>query len=183
MGKLINYLPTYWHDSAEMQEILDSNEVEIDSLLADSKPIFIDNLILQASEERISGWERALQLTPLGTLEERRVYVLSVLMGIGKLNEKKIIDIVDIFTGGGGAIVTFANGVIDVKVLPPRNGEGFDFASIERSINKQRPAHLGLNVVRYYSTWGDIKEQFTSWQDVRDSKPSWRDVYNHIVRE
>lgn len=35
---------------------------------------------------------------------------------------------------------------------------------------------------RFYSTWGDIKDQFISWQDLNDSKTDWKAVKNHIER-
>lgn len=183
MADLMKYLPFYWQGSMEMNAIQNANNVEMDLAAGASRLIFTDSIIMESSEERISRWERALAITPIGSLQDRRMFVLSVLRGVGKLNEGKIKSIVNTFTGGGGAIVTFANSTIDVKVLPPNNGDVFRFPDIERSINQRKPAHLGLVVRRFYSTWGDIKDQFVDWNDVATDKADWRGVYNHISRE
>ena len=179
--RMMNYLPDYWHKSAEMQEILESDGIEIAQLLNKARSIYGDSFILTASESRIKEWEQDLKLVPTGTLEQRRLMVLSVLRGAGKLNEAKIKGIVNAFTGGD-SIVTFADSTINVQVMPPNNGEVFLFPDIERSINPRKPAHIGLVVERFYSTWGDINEQFDSWEDLRTAKADWKAVYNHIKR-
>lgn len=179
--RMIGYLPEYWHKSAEMQEILESDGIEIEQLLNKARSIYGDSFILTASESRIKEWEQDLKIIPTGTLEQRRLMVLSVLRGAGKLNEAKIKGIVNAFTGGD-SIVTFADSNINVQVLPPNNGEVYLFPDIERSINPRKPAHIGLVVERFYSTWGDIKEQFSSWEDLYASKADWKAVYNHITR-
>lgn len=177
--RMMDYLPPYWHTSVEMQKVLESDGLEIDRLLNAIMSIYTDAFILSASESRIKEWEQDLKIIPAGTLEQRRLYVLSKLRGAGKLNEAKIKSIVAAFTGGD-CIVTFANSEINIKVLPPNNGEVFLFPDVERSIKPRKPAHLGLVVERYYSTWGDIKEQFGSWADVSNMKADWRAVINHI---
>ena len=179
--RLIGYLPDSWHKSEEMQEILESDGIEIERLLNKARSIYGDSFILTASESRIKEWEQDLKIIPTGTLEQRRLMILSVLRGAGKLNEPKIKKIVNAFTGGD-AIVTFADSTINVQVLPPNNGEVFLFPDIERSISPRKPAHIGLVVERFYSTWGDIKEQFSSWEDLLNSKADWKAVYNHITR-
>ena len=180
--RMMNYLPRFWHPNLEMIEILKTVGIELDKLVTAYKIIYTDAFILTASEKRIKEWERDLQIQPTGTLEQRRLFVLSKLRGSGKLNEPKIKSIVSAFTDGGGAIVTFANSTINIKVLPPNNGEVFLFPDIIRTISPRKPAHLGLVVERFYSTWGDIKDQFTSWQDLNDSKTDWKAVKNHIER-
>lgn len=179
--ELMKLLPQYWHDSLEMQEILREHGIELDSLKESDAIIFSDAFIMDSSEERIQQWERSLQIVPKGNLLQRKYFVLATLRGSGKLDEAKIKSIVSAFTGGD-SVVTFANGIINILVYPPQNGESFLFPDIERAINPRKPAHLGLNVKRFYSTWGDIKEQFADWNDVATDKQTWRDVYNHIER-
>lgn len=180
--RMLGYLPLYWHESAEMVAIMEAQGAEVDRLQSKSMVIYTDSFILQASERRISEWEQDLHISPNGTLEQRRLFVLSKLRGVGKLNELLIKQIVSAFTDGGDCDVTFAKSTINIKVMPPNNGETFLFPDIERSITPKKPAHLGLVVERYYSTWGDIKNDYTSWDDLKTDKTDWKAVYNHIVR-
>lgn len=181
-NRMMDYLPPYWHPNLEMQQILQSEGFAIDTLLLELQRIYTDAYIMTASAERIAEWEEDLEIVPNGTLEQRRLFVLSKIRGFGKLNEHKIQNIVASFTAGGAAIVTFANSTINVKVLPPQNGETFLFPDIERTLKPMIPAHLGLVIERYYSTWQDIKDKFDDWQDVYDHNTSWNAVRNFIER-
>lgn len=180
-ARMMDYLPPYWHISPEMQKVLESDGLEVDRFLNAITSIYTDAFILTAGESRIKEWEQDLKIIPTGTLEQRRLFVLSKLRGQGKLNEAKIKAIVKTFTGGD-SIVTFedSDSTIYVKVLPPNNGETYLFPDVERSIRPRKPVHLGLVVERYYSTWGDIKDGFSSWANLANAKPDWKAVYNHI---
>lgn len=181
-NRMMNYLPRYWWENVEMKQILQAQGFSIDILLKELQRIFTDAFIMTASEERVSEWELDLEIAPNGrTLEQRRQYVLSKLRGVGKLNEEKIKGIVYAFTSGG-AIVTFSDSTIWVKVLPPNNGGTFLFPDIERTLKPMIPAHLGLNIKRYYSTWGDIRDNFVSWDDVYSYNNDWNAVRNFIER-
>ncbi len=175
---LIEYLPQYLQDIKEFNIIFDSEDIQLDILFPLIESIFNERLIMQCSEERLSQWEKALGATPKGTVEERRYFVKALLRGGGKLNENKIKSIVEAFTNGD-CIVTFESSIINVRVLPPDNGEVYRFPDVERALQPLIPAHIGLNVMRYYSTWGDIRNNFSSWETV-SKKASWGSVKDYI---
>lgn len=176
---LIEYLPQYLQDIKEFNIIFDSEDIQLDILFPLIESIFNERLIMQCSEERLSQWEKALGATPKGTVEERRYFIKALLRGSGKLNENKIKSVVEAFTGGE-TLVSFENSVINVKVLPPNNGEVYRFPDVERALKPLVPAHLGLSVMRYYSTWGDIKNNFGSWDTVKRSE-NWNEIKNYIA--
>lgn len=178
-SKLIEYLPQYLREVREFKEIFDSEDIQLNILCPLMESIFNEVLVMQCSEERLSQWEKALSVTPTGTVEERRYFIKALLRGSGKLNENKIKSIVEAFTDGE-ALVSFENSVINVKVLPPNNGEVYRFPDVERALKPLVPAHLGLSVMRYYSTWGDIKNNFGSWDTVKQSE-NWNEVKNYIA--
>lgn len=163
-----------------MQELQKALGGELDELTAVIDKTYLDARILTATAERLTEWENDIGLASKGrTLDQRRQFILSLLRGTGKLNEAKIDSIVNSFTGGR-AISTFRDGTLTVKVLPPNNGEIYVFNDVEKSLSVRIPAHIGLSVDRFYSTWGDIKNDFTSWADVRDSFQDWSAVKNYI---
>ena len=177
-NKLIEYLPNYLHDVKEFNAIFDAEDLQFKVLFPLIESIFDETIIMNCSEERLSQWEQALGVEVMGTLEERRYYVKALLRGNGKLNEAKIKTIVEAFTGGD-AIVTFEDSTLIVKVLPPNNGEVYRFPDVERALKPLIPAHIGLSVVRHYSTWGDIKNSITSWEAVSNLS-DWDEVRNWI---
>ena len=175
---IFQYLPSILQPFLEFQEICDTEDVEFERMYPAISTLYAETTIRYCSEERLAEWERALKVNPEGTLEQRRLFMLATIRGNGKLNEAKINSIVNAFTGGT-AIVTLENSVIVVKVLPPHNGEIYLFPDIERSLSQLIPAHLGLSVIRFYSSWGDIKNNLTSWQSVKNLD-DWQDVRDLI---
>ena len=175
---LMRYLPEFLHDVEELKKIFLAEDAEIDIIYSAMDGIFPEKLIMECSEERLNQWEQALGIDPQGTVTERRYYVKGILNGEGKLNEQKIKDIANSYSGGS-AIVSFANSVIRVQILPPSGGEVFRFDDIERNLRPLIPAHLGLTVERFYSTWGDIKANFADWTAVK-ALDDWEEVKNYI---
>lgn len=178
-SNLIKYIPPFLRKIKEFKAIFDAEDMQINILYPSIESIFAEAIIMYCSEARLIEWEKALGIIPTGTLEERRYYVKAQLRGSGKLNEAKIKSIVEAFTGGD-ALVTFANSVIDVKVLPPNNGEVYRFPDVERALKPLIPAHLGLSVVRFYSTWGDIKNNYADWNTVAQAT-NWSAIKNWIA--
>lgn len=177
-AELIKYLPEFLREFTEFKELFKAEDSEFDMLSPSVDNIFSESTIKYCSENSIKEWEQALGIKPNGTLEQRRLFLLAMLRGQGKLNEAKIASIVEAFTGGD-AITSFANSVITVKVLPPNNGEIYLFPDVERALKPLIPTHLGLIVMRFYSTWSDIKLNITSWESVSQTA-DWQAVKSYI---
>ena len=180
MSQLMRLLPGYWQNSPEMNALQEALGGELDKFNSAVDAAYLDARIMTASADRITEWEQDLGVLPEGrTLEQRRQFIISIFRGTGKLNEARIKNIVNAFTGGS-AIVTFKDGTLTVKVLPPDAGESYMFPDVEKALSIRVPAHLALQVVRYYSTWNDIARDFATWDDVRNSFANWNAVKNYI---
>lgn len=180
MSRLMRLLPGYWQNSPEMIALQEALGGELDVFNSAIDAAYLDARIMTASAERITEWEQDLGILSEGrTLEQRRQFIISIFRGSGKLNEARIKNIVTAFTGGS-AIVTFKDGTLTVKVLPPENGEMYMFNDVEKALSVRVPAHLELQVVRYYSTWDDISRDFATWDDVRNNLANWNAVKNYI---
>jgi Uncharacterized protein conserved in bacteria (DUF2313). len=163
---LIEYIPNFLRDIEEYIVLFNSLDITVEHL-SDGIYYAIDQAsILNCNEQRIKEWESFLKITPVGNLYQRRLYIIATLTTVGKLNKAKIEEIVNIYTNGGGAIISFHNSTIYIKVKPPDNGEVFLFPDIERTLNIMKPAHLLLSVTRYYATIGMIEDSFDKVSDV-----------------
>lgn len=178
---LINYLPDFLKEIEDFKELFNSLDHEIKILNDGYEYILKQSSILTATEERIEEWERFLNIDRQGDLHQRKLYIIAMLTTVGKLNKTKIQEIVNIYTNGGGADVEFSNSTITIKVKPPKGNEDFLFPDIERTINRMKPAHLGLVVIRDYVLWNDIYNDFDTWQNVYNNFATWKDVKNYIV--
>lgn len=176
---LVQYLPTIMQDVAEFKAIMNAEDFEIDLLHDGIQLIADDSYILTAREARIAEWERAFEIIPYGTLAQRKSFLISFLIGQGKLNEAKIKSVVKGFTGGD-SIITFGNSALSIKILVPPNGDIYRFPDVARALRKRLPAHIGLSVQRFYATWNDIKTDFASWGTVSTLNTDWEYVKNYL---
>lgn len=176
---LISYIPDCLKEVSEFKAITSSEDTEFDILKPSVDSVFAESVIMYCSEKRLEEWEEALNIVPSGTLYQRKLFLKATLRGFGKLNQKKIQSVVNAFTGGT-ANVSFEDSTVIVKILPPNNGEVYQFPDVERSLKPLMPAHLKLSVLRYYSTWKDIKNNYASWQAVMESE-NWRSIRDYIA--
>lgn len=174
---MMNYLPQFWYENEEMKQILSVHEYEFNDALTESEIIIRDAFILTMSEDRVKQWEKALGLPPNGTLEERRMAVLGYFSVIAKLTEESIKAMAVRLYDGARARIKFEDSTIKVEVMPlPKNYETqVTFPLLWNWIYEKKPCHIALEVERYYTTWGEVKNNFTSWGKVVLQK-TWQDV-------
>ena len=179
--RMMGYLPPYWHESAEMQQILRTAGAEIDTLNKKIECIYLDAFIMTAGESRIAEWEKWLKLPPAGTLDERRRRVLSYFQVFVKLNEGVIKTLVAVLYRDARAKVTFADGEIKIIVIPwPENYLDTDTALLVEQLETKKPCHIGIAARRFQCTWGDINNSFATWAAAKTQRPTWRDIMLHI---
>lgn len=179
--RMMGYLPLYWHESAEMQQILRAQGAELDTLKEKIQSIYDDAFIMLASESRIAEWEKWLGLPPVGTLDERRRKVLSYFQVFVKLNEGVIKTLTATLYRGARAKVKFLDGVISIVVIPlPENYVDTDFSQLAVQLEPKKPCHIGIATARYQGTWGDINNSFATWKDAMTQRPTWQDILLHI---
>lgn len=182
--RMINYYPDVLKSILEYQAIMYTEGAEIDLLKERTEQLVNDAYMETMGEERTRQWEKVFGITPSpdSTLQDRRNVILARRRGVGKLNSKKIESIVNAFTKGS-AITLFRNGVIIVRVLPPPNNEQYRFPDVENELRRRRPAHLDLEVSKYYSSWLEVATEFTDWNDLLASFASWKEVKEYVPDE
>lgn len=182
--RMMSYLPEYWHEIREMQEILRVEGIEFDRLDKSVQKLMLDAFIDTASESRIAEWEKWLKLPPTGTLEERRMAVMRYFSVISKLNDQAIKVMVSQLYNGARAYNQFDDSEIKITVvpLPEHFMDELDFSLLLGQLETRKPCHIGVSVERAYSSWRDIKDNFTSWRDVKDKLKSWEEVLMYIPK-
>ena len=148
--RMMGYLPPYWEESAEMQQILKTEGAEIDTLNERTKSIYLDAFIMSASESRIYEWEKWLKLPPAGTLEERKRKVLSYFQVFVKLNEGVIKTLASVVYNGARAKVKFEDGEIKIMIIPlPENYLDTDTNLLVEQLEPKKPCHIGVSASRF----------------------------------
>lgn len=174
--RMFSYWPNAIQQILEFQALIKPEGFEIDFLSNDIDLAVNEAYLLTMGEDRIAEWEKALGIAAAqdDTLEDRRDIVIARIRGQGKLNTALINSIVGAFTGGT-AISYIQNSTLYVKITPPPGNKQYKFDNVVRELEKKVPAHLGLSVVRDYSTWGEVKTNFANWNTVAQLA-TWEDV-------
>jgi hypothetical protein len=177
---LMKWLPEYWHPNKEMIEILDRDEEEYTTYKGEQAQVYTDAFIMQASEERISQWEHALELPPSGTLNARRIAVYNKLFSVTKLTEEIIRSYCASIYNGAECTVTLSNSIIHVKVMLAHSQQAIiDLSALADALETKRPLHIGLDMQRDYFTWSGVKTIFTTWT-ATNAEGTWLQVLLHI---
>lgn len=174
---LKNYLPELYRHIREMAALLQSEDSAFTTARRVIGTFAAENTISNGSEEAVALWEKFLGVQPPGNLEQRKMSLIAILRGQGPLTEEKIKDIVNAFTGSANsATVDLVDSVLRVRVLPPEWGEIYFFSEIKQALSTRIPAHIGLEVQRFYHTWQDITNDNQDWAAVNSSYSDWENV-------
>lgn len=181
--KMIGWYPTTVVAVDALRAVNDVVGHELDNARARGALLNNNAFLFWMDESRLAEWENSLEIDvpENSTVEERRNVIIAKIRGQNKFNVSNIKSIVKTFTGGD-AEVTVADGVISVKVLPPNNGQLYNQSALVWELKNKIPAHMQLNIERYYSTWGDVKNNETSWQSIRSGYTNWDALKDKIYK-
>ena len=181
---LIAYLPRFYAGYAEMAALLAAEDALFDTVYSQLPLLVTDNTVSAMQEDVLTRLETALGLTPSGTAEQRKALILAKMRGRGVLDRQKITEVIAAFAAGRTeAEIGFDAGTLRVCV-PLRSGdESFFFDSIERALRPLVPAHIALDVERYYSSWAQITAGSADWGALRAAYADWGALRNVIIME
>lgn len=180
-NRMLDYYPYVIKIIKEFQAMTSVEGFEIDFLITDVDMLVNEAYLLTMGESRIAQWEKRLGLsyTYDETIEDRREKIIALIRGSGKLNTESINAIVASFTNGV-ATSYIEDSTLYVKIKPPVDNKQYKFANVEDALKRRVPAHLGLNVIRDYATWGEIATNFTSWETVSQVE-NWETINLYIA--
>lgn len=174
MRDLILDMPERLQRILHFREIANAENYELTTIDRYLIRLIDTKLISKAPESRISEWERHLGLKSTGTLAMRRAYIRGVICGAGKLNEDTIRRIVRNLTGRE-VLIALADRVLKVQIISTSYEEILPYDNIVNALCLRLPAHIELQIIKYQSTWGDIKTKFMTWGDVKNVG-TWGDI-------
>ena len=152
---LIDYVTDYLKDFKEIQEIMRTETVELQSLWEKQEQLTEESFITSCSVDGISRYERMLQITPLAndTLETRKIRVLSKWNTAVPYNFAYLEKQLSILCGENGyrIEVDFSGQEVTVKVeLTSKNMVD----PVRSMLEEVLPCNLIRNVQLLYNTHG-----------------------------
>ena len=143
MNKLLSYLPSFLRDYKELQEITDSEYLEIEYVNNGIRLILTNQFIKTLTVEGCERWEAILHLAPLpnDTLDMRRRKILSKFQAALPYTERTFQAKLDAIYGEGNAIMTidYNNYAVTIDIA----GEfTFELAELRKFARAIIPANM-----------------------------------------
>jgi hypothetical protein len=185
---LHNYVPEYISSITEFNTLFDVENAEFDAFYAATEKTKVDLYIPTASNDGIQRIENFFNITGVGTLDQRKKYLMSLFQNGNKLTEQSVKSIIATITGSNCIVEFFGaneldnpqpgKGVLQIQVFSPDNSD-YRYEDIVRALNPLVPTHVKLLVVKFFATWNDVKMNFLDWGSIR-SLEDWRSLSNYI---
>lgn len=183
-------VPDFVANIREFSIIYDIENKQLDKVFAEIKKIKSDVFITTSSSEALARRESFSGFKGLGTVGQRRSYLISLLQKGHELNEQIIREKVSTITGSQCDIVFYGSDELDnpnfgysflrVRVFSPDSSIDYRYEDIERSIKPLVPAHIQLEVSKYFSTWADTLNNYESWDAIYNNAINWQVLYDYL---
>ena len=148
LERLQSFLPDYYREIAEMQEILKTEDVELQLTYDALNETINASFIRNTTEDTIKYWENQfkINLDSFLTLKDKQQEILTLMLGFTKLSCSKIEEIV--FTKTTYRSTSYVHDskiYIEYNDIGYPDNEGQEY--IKNYIEQLKPAHLGFQVV------------------------------------
>ncbi len=130
-----------------------------------------NNIFLDTSTWGLEIYEKELNLEYIEdkSIDERKSIIMAKWRGAGKLTLELIQDTVKAYTNN--SVTVRFNGTI-ILDFSNKIGKPKDVNSLIKSIEDIKPAHLGIEYIFKYRTWGDLKK--FNWNSIKNN--TWSDI-------
>ena len=151
--KLIDYLPIFVQDYAEIKAIMDTEQVDVGAVWTDAENVMKDQFVADATEYGVKRWESILGIVPKATytLEERKFNILTRLTEQLPYTTESLSNVLSSLCGDDGYILEINYDTYEVVVkLPLSNINNFD--AVKELLEKMIPANMVIHVIVRYNS-------------------------------
>ncbi|WP_346930290.1 putative phage tail protein [Clostridium sp.] len=187
---LLDYLPEFLRDIREFKLILGTESVQFSQLTYNINKNLENNFLDAMSKETIERFEKFLGVVGEGTIEQRRSYLKALVRKGEKLSEESIRSVIKTLTGAEALIRFYTGsevdapfpgqGTLSIRVLSPDSSINYRFEDVARTIVPLMPAHIRLELIKYFATWADIRNSYSSWETLKTGAENWTTLKNYI---
>lgn len=163
---LLEYLPSFYHNSNIVKAFMESNNIEVDTLKAYVEDLN-KNLYVKTATWGLDLFEEELGLVTDKSVsyEERRERILAKKRGNGTTTKAMIKNTAEAFSGGEVEVIenfsdySFIVKFVGVKGIPK------NLALFKQMIEEIKPAHLNYELAFTYTVWSMVMAKSNIWND------------------
>lgn len=177
-ANLLEYLPSFYHNSDIIKSFVESNNIEVDTLKAYVEDLS-KNLYVKTATWGLDLFEEELGLTTDKSVsyEERRERILAKKRGNGTTTKAMIKNTAEAFSGGEVEVIenfsdySFIVKFVGVKGIPK------NLALFKKMIEEIKPAHLNYELAFTYTVWSMVMAKNNIWNDF--SNKTWVELMSY----
>jgi hypothetical protein len=177
--KINNLIPKLYNNNVEMNDIVDSENIEFEELLKfQIRNSFEDTFIAIADSDGLANFEKLFSIVAdLETedLDFRRQRLWNRLNTNPLFTEKYLQQKLDEILGAGNWSydIVYNDYTLDIYALRPGKIWLNELTSL---LKKIMPCNILWTIHIYSITWQSVKDHTDSWQDLLDKELTWQQV-------
>ena len=165
-ANLLEYLPSFYHNSDIIKSFMESNNIEVDTLKAYVEDLS-KNLYVKTATWGLDLFEEELGLVTDKSVsyEERRERILAKKRGNGTTTKAMIKNTAEAFSGGEVEVIenfsdySFIVKFVGIKGIPK------NLTLFKNMIEEIKPAHLNYELAFTYTVWSMVMAKSNIWND------------------
>ena len=163
---LLEYLPSFYHNSDVIKSFMESNSIEVDTLKAYIEDL-IKNLYIKTATWGLDLFEEELGLVTDKSIsyEERRERILAKKRGNGTTTKAMIKNTAEAFSGGEVEVIENFNDYSFVVKFVGVKGIPKNLTLFKNMIEEIKPAHLNYELAFTYTVWDMIVSKSNTWSN------------------
>ena len=175
---LLEYLPSFYHNSDIVKAFMESNSVEVDTLKAYIEDL-IKNLYVKTATWGLDLFEEELGLATDKSIsyEERRERILAKKRGNGTTTKAMIKNTAEAFSGGEVEVIENFNDYSFIVKFVGVKGIPKNLTLFKNMIEEIKPAHLNYELAFTYTVWSMVMATDNTWNDF--SSKTWVELMTY----
>ena len=163
---LLEYLPSFYHNSDVIKSFMESNSIEVDTLKAYVEDLS-KNLYIKTATWGLDLFEEELGLATDKSIsyEERRERILAKKRGNGTTTKAMIKNTAEAFSGGEVEVIEDFNDYSFVVKFVGIKGIPKNLTLFKNMIEEIKPAHLNYELAFTYTVWNMVMATDNTWSD------------------
>ena len=163
---LLEYLPSFYHNSDVIKSFMESNSIEVDTLKAYVEDLS-KNLYIKTATWGLDLFEEELGLATDKSIsyEERRERILAKKRGNGTTTKAMIKNTAEAFSGGEVEVIENFNDYSFVVKFVGIKGIPKNLTLFKNMIEEIKPAHLNYELAFTYTVWNMVMATDNTWSD------------------
>ena len=175
---LLDYLPSFYHNSNIIKSFIDSNSIEA-NILKDYVEDLNNNLYVKTATWGLDLFEEELGLTTDESIsyEERRERILAKKRGNGTTTKAMIKNTAEAFSGGEVEVIENFNDYSFIVKFIGTKGIPKNLTLFRKMIEEIKPAHLNYELAFTYTVWSMVMATDNTWNDF--SSKTWVELMTY----